>query len=139
MTLILTYDLDIQSPASYGHGLLTCKGSRSADSRFRRQSGNKRTDRRTAAIALSPSLMRSVTKVTKPRNGAGSAIERTCVSMTAYGKSTQVLIQEQTYSLHLCALGQHLLLFSILTKTILNQCFRSGDQRSLNVAPNDHQ
>ena len=40
--LNLTYDLDLQSPASYGHDLLTCKRSRSTVSRFRRQSGNKR-------------------------------------------------------------------------------------------------
>ena len=27
MTLTLTYDLDLQSPAGYGHNLLTCKSS----------------------------------------------------------------------------------------------------------------
>ena len=35
-TLTLTYDLDLQSPMSYGHDLLTCKSSRSTISRFRR-------------------------------------------------------------------------------------------------------
>ena len=44
MSLTLTYDPDLQSPASYGHNLLTCKSSRSAISRFRRYSGNKLTD-----------------------------------------------------------------------------------------------
>ena len=40
----LTYDLDIQSSATYGHELLRCKRSRSTVSRFQRQNGNKRTD-----------------------------------------------------------------------------------------------
>jgi len=64
MTMTLTYDPDLQSPASNGHDPLTCKNSRSNVSRLRRKSGNKRTfgrmDRRTEAIALPPSLMRSV-------------------------------------------------------------------------------
>ena len=47
MTLNVTYDLDLQIPASYDYDLLACKRSRSTVSRFRRQSGNKRTDRRT--------------------------------------------------------------------------------------------
>ena len=41
----LTHDLDLQSSASYDHDLLACKISRSTVSQFRRQSGNKRTDR----------------------------------------------------------------------------------------------
>ena len=43
--LNLDYDLDLQSPASYGHHLLTCKSSRSAVSRFQRWGGSKRTDK----------------------------------------------------------------------------------------------
>ena len=56
----LTYDLTYNSPASYGHDLLTRKSSRSTVSWFRRQSGNKRTDGRTEAIALLATLMPSV-------------------------------------------------------------------------------
>ena len=41
----LTYDPDLQFPASYGHDLLMCK--RSTVSWFRRWSGNKRMDRQT--------------------------------------------------------------------------------------------
>ena len=46
----LTHDLDLQSLASYGHDLLACKSSRSTVSRFRRQSGNKRTDGQTGGV-----------------------------------------------------------------------------------------
>ena len=64
MTLILTYDLDLQSPASYDHDLLTSRSSRSMVSLFLRQSGNKqmdgRTDGPTEAIALLAALMRSI-------------------------------------------------------------------------------
>ena len=56
----LTLDVDLQSPASYGHDLLACKCSRSTASRFRRQNRNKQTNGRTEAIALHPTLMRSV-------------------------------------------------------------------------------
>ena len=45
--MTLTYDFDLQSSASCGHDLLTPKRSRSTVSRFRRYSGNARTDRRT--------------------------------------------------------------------------------------------
>jgi len=44
-------DLDLQSPASYGHNLPACKCSRSTVSR---------TDRRTEAIALPSAVMQSV-------------------------------------------------------------------------------
>ena len=60
MILTLTYNLDLQSPASSRHDLFTCKSSRSAVSWFPKQSGNKRTGRWTVAIALPPSVMRSV-------------------------------------------------------------------------------
>ena len=36
LNLDLGYDLELQSSASYGHDLLTCKSSRSTVSRFRR-------------------------------------------------------------------------------------------------------
>ena len=39
----LTHDLDLQSPASYGHDLPAYKSSRSTVSRFQRWSGNKQT------------------------------------------------------------------------------------------------
>ena len=42
----LIYDFNLQSPASCGHALLTCKRSRSTVSRFRRQSANKRMETR---------------------------------------------------------------------------------------------
>jgi len=54
----LTDDLDVQSPASYGHDLLTCKSSRS------RSVGSEDTvqaNGRTEAIALPAALTRSVT------------------------------------------------------------------------------
>ena len=44
MTLTLTNDFDLQSPASYGHDLIACKSSMSTVSWFQRQNGNKRTD-----------------------------------------------------------------------------------------------
>ena len=58
----LTHDLYLQSPVSYGHDPLICKSSRSTVSRFRRQNGNRRrrNGRRTKAIALPDSLMRSL-------------------------------------------------------------------------------
>ena len=60
MTLTLTYNL--QSPVSYGHGLLTWKSSRSTVSRFRKLSGNKRTERRTRTeVIASPSSLISCT------------------------------------------------------------------------------
>ena len=61
-------DLDLQSPASYCHDLLTCKCSRSAVSRLRRESAdtNGRTDGRTDTIALPPTLMRSVINEKQP-------------------------------------------------------------------------
>ena len=45
MTLTLTYDLDFQSPASYGHDLLTCivQGQRSVGSEDRVET-NAQTD-----------------------------------------------------------------------------------------------
>jgi len=64
MTLTHDFHLDFQSPASYGYDLLICKSSRSTVSRFRRQNGNKRADRRTEVIALPLILMRSVTSCT---------------------------------------------------------------------------
>ena len=59
MTLTLIYDLDLQSPARYGHDLLTCKSLRSVSIEDRVQTKG-RTDRRTEAIALLAALMRSV-------------------------------------------------------------------------------
>ena len=44
-------DLDLQSPASYGHDLLACKSSRSTVDGSE-ESGNKRTDRRMEAIGI---------------------------------------------------------------------------------------
>ena len=41
MILTLIYDPDLQSPANYGHDLLTQKSSKSTVSQFRRQSKNK--------------------------------------------------------------------------------------------------
>ena len=49
MTLAWTFDLDLQSPASYCHDVLTCKSSRSTVSWFQRQSENKWMDGRTDA------------------------------------------------------------------------------------------
>ena len=61
MTLPLTYHLDLQSHASYGHDLLTRKSSWSTVNRFRRQwKTDGRTDERTEAIALPAALIRSV-------------------------------------------------------------------------------
>ena len=61
-SLTLAYDLDLQSPASHSHDLLTCRSSRLTVNRFQIQckQTDSRTDRRTEAIALSTSLMRSV-------------------------------------------------------------------------------
>jgi len=55
----LIYDPDLQSPVSYGHDLPKCKSLRSAVSRFQRQSGKLR-NKRMKAIALPPTLMRTV-------------------------------------------------------------------------------
>ena len=57
MTLTLTYYLGIQSPASYGHGLLAFKVNGHS---LREIEENKRTKRRTEAIALPAELIRSV-------------------------------------------------------------------------------
>ena len=57
----LTHDLDLQCPASYTamtYSLAKVQGQRLVGSKGK--SVNKRTDRRTEAIALSPTLMRSV-------------------------------------------------------------------------------
>jgi len=64
MTFTLTYDLDLQSAASYRHDQLTRKSSTSTVSRFRRErkETDGQTDGRTEAIALPPSQMRSVIK-----------------------------------------------------------------------------
>ena len=59
MTLTLAYDIDLQPPRA-----MVMQNSRSTVSRFRRESGDKRTDgqtdRRSAAIALPAALMRPV-------------------------------------------------------------------------------
>ena len=47
MTLTFTYNLDLQCPASHGHGLLTCRRSRSKINWFTSDNGYKRMDRRT--------------------------------------------------------------------------------------------
>jgi len=54
--MTLTYDLDLQSPASYGHDLLTCKSSVNDQSVPKIEW--QQTDRWMEAIALPPSLMR---------------------------------------------------------------------------------
>ena len=61
MTSTLTYDSDLQSPASYRHDLLTAEvqGQRSVGSKDRVET-NGQTDGWMEAIALPPSLMRSV-------------------------------------------------------------------------------
>ena len=56
----LNYDLDLQSPLSHGHDLLTCKRSRSKVIQLKIE--NIQTDRWTEATALPNSLMRSVIK-----------------------------------------------------------------------------
>jgi len=55
--LILTCDVQFQSPASRGSEPHTCKRSRPKASRFERQNGNRRTDRRTGLIALPPNVV----------------------------------------------------------------------------------
>ena len=66
--LILTCDFQFQSPTSHGSDPHTCKRPTAHSllltakvSQFESQSGNRRTDRRTEAIALLVMLMRSVT------------------------------------------------------------------------------
>ena len=63
MTFSLIYDLDLQSPASYGHDRLTRKSSRSTVSWFRknRVETNGRTDGGDCVIP--PSLMRLVKRI----------------------------------------------------------------------------
>jgi len=59
-SLILTFDLDFQSQANYGHDPHAYTNSSSKISGFKRQSGNKRTDGRTLPIALPSRITRSV-------------------------------------------------------------------------------
>ena len=58
MTLTLTYDLDLQSPAIYGHDILASKSSVGSEDRVDGQ-----TDGQTEAIRLPPTLMRSAKNV----------------------------------------------------------------------------
>ena len=51
MILTLTYDIDLQSPASYSHGLLTRKSFK-VNGQSVRKTEWKQTDGRTEAMAL---------------------------------------------------------------------------------------
>ena len=57
--MTLAYELDLQSPASYGHDLLTRKSSMSA---VPKMSGNKRTDGQTDGGDCITSLANAVGK-----------------------------------------------------------------------------
>ena len=72
ITLTLTYDL--QSPAKYGHDLLTCKRSRSTVSQFRRQSENRRKDGQTDRDDYITALTNAVGNKTRPLARGVSAL-----------------------------------------------------------------
>ena len=68
MTLTLTYNLDLQSLANYGHDLLASKfkviGQSVPKTEWKQTEGqmDERTDGRTEMSALPPTLMRSAIK-----------------------------------------------------------------------------
>jgi len=77
-TLTLTYDLDLQSPASFGRDSYTCKnpcqrlvGSKD---RVKTNEGTDRTDRRTRPITLPFPLTRSVIKQKRARQSGHSTL-----------------------------------------------------------------
>ena len=65
MTLILTYDPDLQSPASYGY--VKAQGQRSVGSEHRMKT-NGQTERHSEVTALPPTSMRSVVTTVLSQN-----------------------------------------------------------------------
>ena len=91
-------DIGLPFPVSYGHDLLTCESSRSVGSEDRMER-NGRTDRRTEAITLPPSLMRSVT--TEPDNRSSE------VYATVHAVHVSVLTPENTWMVFLALSTTH--------------------------------